>query len=203
MILLIDNFDSFTFNLYQYLGELGEELVVYRNNQLTTEQIVDLNPKAIILSPGPGKPEEAGICMEVVREFFNKIPLLGICLGHQAIGAAFGGVIQRAEIIKHGKTSLVTHNDCELFSDLPDHFEVMRYHSLIVEEVSLPEQLECIAHSNDDQVVMAIKHKQYPVYGLQFHPESIGTPSGKQILNNFLLEVERMSGNEKVLTPVS
>jgi len=203
MILLIDNFDSFTFNLYQYLGELGEELVVYRNNQLTTEQIVDLNPKAIILSPGPGKPEDAGICMEVVREFFNKIPLLGICLGHQAIGAAFGGVIQRAEIIKHGKTSLVTHNDCELFSDLPDHFEVMRYHSLIVEEVSLPEQLECIAHSNDDQVVMAIKHKQYPVYGLQFHPESIGTPSGKQILNNFLLEVERMSGNEKILTPVS
>ncbi|MEH7301829.1 anthranilate synthase component II [Neobacillus drentensis] len=203
MILLIDNFDSFTFNLYQYLGELGEELVVYRNNQLTTEQIVDLNPKAIILSPGPGKPEDAGICMDVVREFFNKIPILGICLGHQAIGAAFGGVIQRAEIIKHGKTSLVTHNDCELFSDLPDHFEVMRYHSLIVEEVSLPEQLECIAHSNDDQVVMAIKHKQYPVYGLQFHPESIGTPSGKQILNNFLLEVERMSGNEKVLTPVS
>lgn len=203
MILLIDNFDSFTFNLYQYLGELGEELVVYRNNQLTTEQIVDLNPKAIILSPGPGKPEDAGICMDVVREFFNKIPILGICLGHQAIGAAFGGVIQRAEIIKHGKTSLVTHNDCELFSDLPDHFEVMRYHSLIVEEVSLPEQLECIAHSNDDQVVMAIKHKQYPVYGLQFHPESIGTPTGKQILNNFLLEVERMSGNEKVLTPVS
>ena len=203
MILLIDNFDSFTFNLYQYLGELGEELVVYRNNQLTTEQIVELNPKAIILSPGPGKPEDAGICMDVVREFFNKIPILGICLGHQAIGAAFGGVIQRAEIIKHGKTSLVTHNDCELFSDLPDHFEVMRYHSLIVEEVSLPEQLECIAHSKDDQVVMAIKHKQYPVYGLQFHPESIGTPTGKQILNNFLLEVERMSGNEKVLTPVS
>ncbi|MDR6122781.1 anthranilate synthase component 2 [Bacillus sp. SLBN-46] len=203
MILLIDNFDSFTFNLYQYLGELGEELVVYRNNQLTTAQIVDLNPKAIILSPGPGKPEDAGICMDVVREFFNKIPILGICLGHQAIGAAFGSVIQRAEIIKHGKTSLVTHNDCELFSDLPDHFEVMRYHSLIVEEVSLPEQLECIAHSNDDQVVMAIKHKQYPVYGLQFHPESIGTPTGKQILNNFLLEVERMSGNEKVLTPVS
>lgn len=203
MILLIDNFDSFTFNLYQYLGELGEELVVYRNNQLTTEQIVELNPKAIILSPGPGKPEDAGICMDVVREFFNKIPILGICLGHQAIGAAFGGVIQRAEIIKHGKTSLVTHNDCELFSNLPDHFEVMRYHSLIVEEVSLPEQLECIAHSNDDQVVMAIKHKQYPVYGLQFHPESIGTPTGKQILNNFLLEIERMSGNEKLLTPVS
>jgi anthranilate synthase component II len=203
MILLIDNFDSFTFNLYQYLGELGEELVVYRNNQLTTEQIVDLNPKAIILSPGPGKPQDAGVCMEVVRELFNKIPILGICLGHQAIGEAFGGVIQRAEIIKHGKTSLVTHNDCELFSNLPDHFEVMRYHSLIVEEVSLPEQLECIAHSNDDKVVMAIKHKQYPVYGLQFHPESIGTPTGKQILNNFLLEVERMSGNEKVLTPVS
>ncbi|MGG3564537.1 aminodeoxychorismate/anthranilate synthase component II [Neobacillus rhizosphaerae] len=203
MILLIDNFDSFTFNLYQYLGELGEELVVYRNNQLTTEQIVELHPKAIILSPGPGKPEDAGICMDVVREFFNKIPILGICLGHQAIGAAFGGVIQRAEIIKHGKTSLVSHNDCELFNDLPDLFEVMRYHSLIVEESSLSKQLECIAHSNDDQVVMAIKHRQYPVYGLQFHPESIGTPTGKQILNNFLLEIERMSGNEKVLTPVS
>ncbi|WP_413309473.1 aminodeoxychorismate/anthranilate synthase component II [Bacillus sp. 1P10SD] len=203
MILLIDNFDSFTFNLYQYFGELGKEILVYRNNQLNIEQVKELNPTAIILSPGPGKPENAGICMEVVRNFYKDIPILGICLGHQAIGAAFGGIIQRANVIKHGKTSMVTHNGGELFHDLPAPIEVMRYHSLIIDKDSLPEQLQCIALSSDDEVVMAIKHKQYPVYGLQFHPESIGTPSGKKILKNFLHEIERMNGNEKFLTPIS
>jgi anthranilate synthase component II len=203
MILLIDNFDSFTYNLYQYLGELGEQITVFRNNQLTIEQIKELNPKAIILSPGPGKPEDAGICIELIQTFYNKIPILGICLGHQAIGAAFGGEILRAALIKHGKTSLITHQSEGVFTGLPTPLEVMRYHSLIIEKCSIPEELECIAHSVDDQEIMAIKHRQYPVFGLQFHPESIGTPSGKQILNNFLNEIERMKKNEKLFTPVS
>lgn len=203
MILLIDNFDSFTFNLYQYLGELGEQITVFRNNQLSIEQIKELNPKAIILSPGPGKPQDAGICIELIQTFYNKIPILGICLGHQAIGAAFGGEILRAALIKHGKTSLIAHQSEGIFSGLPSPLEVMRYHSLIIEKCSIPEELECIAHSVDDQEIMAIKHRQYPVFGLQFHPESIGTPSGKQILNNFLNEIERVKKNEKLFTPVS
>lgn len=203
MILLIDNFDSFTFNLYQYLGELGEQITVFRNNQLNMEQIKTLNPKAIILSPGPGKPEDAGICIELIQTFFNKIPILGICLGHQAIGAAFGGKVQRADLIKHGKTSLITHQSDGLFSELPKPLEVMRYHSLIIEKSSMPEELECIALSIDDQEIMAIKHRHYLVFGLQFHPESIGTPSGKQILNNFLNEIERMKKNEELFTPIS
>lgn len=203
MILLIDNFDSFTFNLYQYLGELGEKITVFRNNQLTIEQIKELNPKAIILSPGPGKPEDAGICIELIQTFYNKIPILGICLGHQAIGAAFGGKILRAGQIKHGKTSLISHDRKGLFTGLPTPLEVMRYHSLIIEKNSIPADLERIAHSDEDQEIMAIKHRQYPVFGLQFHPESIGTPSGKQILNNFLNEIERMKKNEELFTPVS
>src|SRR3954464_13024370 len=134
MILLIDNFDSFTFNLYQYLGELGEQITVLRNNQLSIDQIRDLNPKAIILSPGPGKPEDAGICIELIQTFYNKIPILGICLGHQAIGAAFGGKILRATSIKHGKTSMISHPNVGLFEGLPTPLEVMRYHSLIIEK---------------------------------------------------------------------
>ncbi|MFL6558010.1 MAG: anthranilate synthase component II [Bacillus sp. (in: firmicutes)] len=203
MILLIDNFDSFTYNLYQYLGELGEKVTVYRNNQLTLEQIKELNPKAIILSPGPGKPEDAGICIDLIKSYFEKIPILGICLGHQAIGAAFGGEIRRAELVKHGKTSMISHNGEGLFKDLTSPLEVMRYHSLILEKSSKPNQLQSTAHSMDDLEIMAIKHNDYPVYGLQFHPESIGTPSGKQMIRNFLLEIERMRSNEELLTPVS
>lgn len=203
MILLIDNFDSFTFNLYQYLGELGEKVTVYRNNQLNMEQIKEMNPKAIILSPGPGRPEDAGICIEVIQTFYTDIPILGICLGHQAIGAAFGCEISRANRIKHGKTSMITHQGKGLFTDLPSPLEVMRYHSLIIEKSCLPTQLERTAYSSDDQEIMAISHCQYPVFGLQFHPESIGTPSGKQILKNFLLEIERGKKNEALLTPVS
>ncbi|MED3625438.1 aminodeoxychorismate/anthranilate synthase component II [Neobacillus thermocopriae] len=198
MILLIDNYDSFTFNLYQYLGELGEEVIVYRNNQLNTTDIKQLKPKAIILSPGPGKPENAGICMEVIQTFYKEIPILGICLGHQAIGAAFGGKIKRASIIKHGKTSIIHHNGGKIFYNLSENFEVMRYHSLIIDKNTIPEEIECIAYSIDDQEIMAIKHKHYPVYGLQFHPESIGTPTGKQILENFLSEIEGMRKNEKI-----
>jgi anthranilate synthase component II len=203
MILLIDNFDSFTFNLYQYLGELGEEITVCRNNQLTIEQIKEMNPKAIILSPGPGKPKDAGICIEVIQRFYNRIPILGICLGHQAIGAAFGGEIKRANEIKHGKTSFISHDGKGLFNDLPSPLEVMRYHSLVIEKNSLPPELECKAKSLDDEEIMAINHREFPVYGLQFHPESIGTPAGKQILKNFLLEIERMKPDEKFLTPIS
>ncbi|NHC38784.1 aminodeoxychorismate/anthranilate synthase component II [Bacillus sp. MM2020_1] len=203
MILLIDNFDSFTFNLYQYLGELGEQITVFRNNQLTMEQIRELNPKAIILSPGPGKPEKAGICIELIQTFYDKIPILGICLGHQAIGASFGGKIQRATLIKHGKTSMISHHRVGLFKGLPNPVDVMRYHSLIIEKSSIPDVLECIAYSEEDQEIMAIKHRQFPVYGLQFHPESIGTPSGKEIIKNFLNEIERMKKNEELLTPIS
>ncbi|CRK83760.1 anthranilate synthase component II [Neobacillus massiliamazoniensis] len=203
MILLIDNYDSFTFNLYQYLGELGEEALVFRNDQLSCEKITSLKPKAIILSPGPGKPEDAGICLEVIQRFYRNIPILGVCLGHQAIGAAFGCVIKRASEIKHGKTSFITHLGTGIFNYLSSPLEVMRYHSLIIERNSLPPQLECIATSMEDHEVMAIKHDQYPVYGLQFHPESIGTPLGKRILMNFLLEIERKKTNEKLFTPIS
>ena len=203
MILLIDNFDSFTFNLYQYLGEMGEEVAVYRNNQLTIEDILRLNPKAIILSPGPGRPEDAGICMEVIQTFYQEIPILGICLGHQAIGAAFGGEIRTARTIKHGKTSFISHNSNDIFAYLTSPLEVMRYHSLSIDHDSLPLELECVAHSLDDNEIMAIKHSDYPVYGLQFHPESIGTPTGMQILKNFLAEIERKRRDEELFTPVS
>jgi anthranilate synthase component II len=203
MILLIDNFDSFTFNLFQYLGELGEEVTVFRNNELTIEEIEEINPKAIILSPGPGKPEEAGICIEIIQRLYKKMPILGICLGHQAIGAAFGAEIRRAKFIKHGKTSFITHGQNGLFNHLTSPLEVMRYHSLTVEETSLPVDLLCISYAEDDNEVMALRHRRYPVFGLQFHPESIGTPSGKQILKNFLVKVERMRNNEEFPNPIS
>ena len=203
MILLIDNFDSFTFNLYQYLGELGEQITVFRNNQLNMEQIKALNPKAIILSPGPGKPEDAGICIEVIQKLHQEYPILGICLGHQAIGAAFGSEIRRANFIKHGKTSRITHNGSGVFTYLTSPLEVMRYHSLVVDKNDLSSELECVAHSLDDQEIMAIKHRQYPVFGLQFHPESIGTPTGKQMLQNFLSEIEGKMKNEEFFAPIS
>ena len=203
MILLIDNFDSFTFNLYQYLGELGEEVKVYRNNQLSIEEIKALNPKAIILSPGPGAPKDAGICIEVIQSFFRKIPILGICLGHQAIGAAFGSEIKRAATIKHGKTSQINHDGKGLFKYLPSPLEVMRYHSLTIDKSNLSPEIESVAFSMDDQEVMAIKHRDYPTYGLQFHPESIGTPEGKQLLKNFLLEIEGKKNDEELFTPIS
>lgn len=203
MILLIDNFDSFTYNLYQYLGELGEVITVYRNNQIGLEEIKKLNPKAIILSPGPGKPEDAGICIELIKAYHRQIPILGICLGHQAIGAAFGCEIRKAHVIKHGKTSMITHNDKGVFSYLPSPLEVMRYHSLTIERTSLPKELEFTAIAMDDGEIMGINHRDYPVYGLQFHPESIGTPTGKQMLKNFLLEIERKDQNETIFTPIS
>jgi anthranilate synthase component II len=203
MLLLIDNFDSFTYNLYQFLGELGEEVKVYRNNQISLEDIHRLQPEAIILSPGPGRPEDAGICIDLIQTFYESIPILGICLGHQAIGAAFGCEIRRAKTVKHGKTSLINHNSSSIFNYLSSPLEVMRYHSLTIEKDSLHQELESTAYAMDDQEVMAIRHRKFPVYGLQFHPESIGTPSGKQILKNFLLQIEREKENEKLFTPIS
>ncbi|PKR84503.1 anthranilate synthase component II [Heyndrickxia camelliae] len=197
MILLIDNYDSFTYNLYQYFLELGEDVQVVRNDQITVAEIKALKPEAIILSPGPGIPENAGICIELIRAYYQDIPILGICLGHQAIGAAFGAEIVQAMNIKHGKTSMILHSGQGLFAYMSQPLEVMRYHSLVMKEQSLPSELEVVAKSMDDEEVMGIQHIHYPLYGLQFHPESIGTKCGKAIIKNFL-DVVRGNRNEIV-----
>lgn len=189
MILLIDNYDSFTFNLYQYLGELGEQIVVKRNDSLTVEDIIELSPKAIVISPGPGRPEQAGICIEVIQQLHRKIPILGICLGHQAIGHAFGATVSKAKKIMHGKISKVSHEKTELFKEFEVPLEVMRYHSLVIEKGTLPNTLQVLATSIDDGEIMAIKHKEAPLYGFQFHPESVGTQSGKKLIQAFLTAI--------------
>lgn len=189
MILLIDNYDSFTFNLYQYLGELGEDIMVRRNDQITLGEIEELKPDGIVLSPGPGRPENAGVCVDVVKEFHSTVPILGICLGHQAIGYAFGAEIKKADRVMHGKISKITHTETEIFAGLTGSLETMRYHSLVIDKDSLPENFEVTGTSNDDEEIMAMKHKEYPVYGLQFHPESIGTDTGKKMLKNFTEEI--------------
>jgi anthranilate synthase component II len=187
MILVIDNYDSFTYNLVQYLGELGAELVVKRNDALTVAEVGELAPAAIVLSPGPCAPAQAGITVETVRRWGASIPILGVCLGHQAIGEAYGGVVGRAAHVMHGKTSLVVHGGEGVFAGLPTPLEVMRYHSLIVERHSLPAELEVVAHSQDDPAeIQAVRHRVHPVFGVQFHPESIKTEHGKTILRNFL-----------------
>ena len=185
MILLIDNYDSFTYNLFQYLGEVEEDIIVKRNDEITISEIEELNPTAIVISPGPGRPEAAGISMEVIQQFYKKTPILGICLGHQAIGAAFGANVIGAKQIMHGKTSEIEHTGTDLFAGQEQPLTVMRYHSLVVEKASLPDELEVTATSLDDHEIMALKHKEYPLYGLQFHPESIGTRTGKQLLHEF------------------
>ncbi|WP_394232426.1 anthranilate synthase component II [Niallia oryzisoli] len=190
MILLIDNYDSFTYNLYQYLGELGENLVVKRNDDVTIAEIEKLQPEAIVISPGPGRPEQAGICVDVIRSFYESIPILGICLGHQAIGYSFGAVIKKAEKIMHGKVSKIKHVEKDLFQTLPKEIEVMRYHSLVIQKGTL-QDFEVTAFSIDDDEIMAIKHNRFPLYGMQFHPESIGTGDGKQMLANFLSEIRK------------
>ncbi|MEK5268551.1 MULTISPECIES: anthranilate synthase component II [unclassified Heyndrickxia] len=197
MILLLDNYDSFTYNLYQYLCELGEEVRVFRNDRITIDEIRRLKPEAIVLSPGPGVPEDAGISIETVKTFYRQIPLLGVCLGHQAIAAAFGAGITKAKEIKHGKTSLVRHGGKGIFSGQPDPVEVMRYHSLVMDRTKIPEVLEVVAESLDDGEIMAIQHQSAPCFGVQFHPESIGTETGKQMLENFLREIRK---DEKVET---
>ena len=196
MILLIDNYDSFTFNLYQYLGELGQEIKVVRNDQITIEEIEKLNPEAIILSPGPGRPEQAGIIVDVIQEFYRKLPILGICLGHQAIGYAFGAKIEKAKKIMHGKVSNLKHNGSQLFQYMPQPINIMRYHSLVIQSGTLPGSFKVMARSMDDNEIMAIKHEDYPLYGLQFHPESVGTGLGKRILENFLQTIGREKKGE-------
>ena len=185
VILVIDNYDSFTFNLVQYLGELGQEVKVYRNNHISTSEIKILNPDYLVLSPGPGTPNQAGISVEIVQKLSNLIPILGVCLGHQSIGQAFGAKIIRAPSPMHGKTSFITHDGLDIYKGLPNPFEATRYHSLTVDEKTLPSCLEVTAHS-EDGLIMGLKHISCPVFGIQFHPESILTKVGKQLLKNFL-----------------
>ncbi|HSU97042.1 MAG TPA: aminodeoxychorismate/anthranilate synthase component II [Gemmatimonadaceae bacterium] len=187
MILVIDNYDSFTYNLVQYLGELGAEVIVRRNDEIPAAEVGALGPAAIVLSPGPRTPAEAGITLDVIRTYGSSIPILGVCLGQQAIGAAYGGRVVRANRLMHGKTSEVRHNGSGLFAGLPDPLRVMRYHSLTVDRDSLPSDLEITAWSDDDSTeVHAMQHRTHPVYGVQFHPESVLTEGGKQLLRNFL-----------------
>jgi anthranilate synthase/aminodeoxychorismate synthase-like glutamine amidotransferase len=185
VILLLDNYDSFTYNLAQYLGELGCQVEVHRNDRISVEQIAQRKPERIVISPGPCTPQEAGICVELIQKLAGKIPILGVCLGHQAIGAAFGGKIIRAPKLFHGKTSQIRHDGSGVFRGLPNPFTATRYHSLIVERESLPEVLQVTAET-DDEIIMGMQHREYPLMGVQFHPESVLTDSGKQLLKNFL-----------------
>ncbi|HKM68344.1 MAG TPA: aminodeoxychorismate/anthranilate synthase component II [Candidatus Acidoferrum sp.] len=185
MILLLDNYDSFTYNLAQYLGELGCQVEVHRNDRINVEQIAQRKPERIVISPGPCTPQEAGISVELIQKLAGKIPILGVCLGHQAIGAAFGGKIVRAPKLFHGKTSEIQHRGTGIFRELPNPFTATRYHSLIVERKSLPRELVVTAETSDG-IIMGLQHREYPVEGVQFHPESVLTESGKQLLKNFL-----------------
>lgn len=189
MLLVLDNYDSFTYNLVQYAGELGADPVVYRNDELTAEQALALRPAAIVISPGPCTPAEAGISVPLVRAAAGLIPLLGVCLGHQAIGAAFGGRVVRADRLMHGKTTLVAHTGHPLFKGIPSPVEAMRYHSLVVSPAGFPADLEIVAWSSDrppGEEIMALSHRTLPIYGVQFHPESVATLHGKSLLANFL-----------------
>jgi anthranilate synthase/aminodeoxychorismate synthase-like glutamine amidotransferase len=182
---MIDNYDSFTYNLVQYLGELGEKIKVFRNDKITIAKIKKLKPKKIVISPGPGRPEDAGISCDVIRAFAGKIPILGVCLGHQCIGYVYGGKIIGAKRLMHGKTSMIYHNKKTIFKGIPNPFEATRYHSLIVERKSLPTSLVITAWTKEREI-MGLKHKVYPLFGVQFHPESILTKVGKKILANYL-----------------
>ena len=187
MLLVIDNYDSFTYNLVQYLGELGAEVVVRRNDAITVEEIAAMAPSAMVLSPGPCAPTQAGITVEAIRALGDRIPILGVCLGHQAIGEAYGGHVIRAARAVHGKTSRINHDGRDLFAGLPSPLEVGRYHSLVVERSTLPATLKVVATSMDDpNEIHALRHVTHPVWGVQFHPESVLTPNGKQLLRNFL-----------------
>ncbi|MFA5276410.1 MAG: aminodeoxychorismate/anthranilate synthase component II [Candidatus Omnitrophota bacterium] len=185
MVLMLDNYDSFTYNLVQYLGALGEEVKVFRNDKITIPKIRKLRPEKIVISPGPGRPEDAGISCDLIAEFAGKIPILGVCLGHQAIGYAFGGRIINAKNLMHGKTSLIYHTGETIFKGIPNPFEATRYHSLLVDPKKLPACLKVIAWTKNKEI-MGLKHKSYPLWGVQFHPESVLTKSGMDILANFL-----------------
>ncbi|SDW87052.1 para-aminobenzoate synthetase component 2 [Marininema mesophilum] len=185
MILVIDNYDSFTYNLVQYLGELGEEIQVYRNDRITVEEVEAISPDAVLISPGPGNPDEAGISLDLVRQLAGKLPILGVCLGHQVIVQAFGGRVVRASRLMHGKTSPVFHDGKTLFTEIHSPFRANRYHSLILERESIPPEFEISAETTEGEV-MAIRHREFPLEGVQFHPESILTEDGKRMLANFL-----------------
>jgi anthranilate synthase/aminodeoxychorismate synthase-like glutamine amidotransferase len=186
MLLLIDNYDSFTYNLAQYLGELGADLKIVRNDKIDIKGVGDLKPSHIVISPGPCTPAEAGLSTEIITRFGTTIPTFGVCLGHQCIGAAFGGIVERAPHLMHGKTSMIHHDGSAIFEGLSNPFEATRYHSLIVRETGLPECLVRTAWCEEDGLIMGLRHRDYPIWGVQFHPESILTTEGKQILRNFL-----------------
>ena len=185
MLLMIDNYDSFTYNLVQYFGELGQDVQVYRNDEIDLATVAKLKPRHIVISPGPCTPNEAGISVPLIHEFAGKIPLLGVCLGHQSIGQAFGGRIIKAKTLMHGKTSLIHHENVGVFRDLPNPYTATRYHSLVIERETIPDCLEITAWTEDDEI-MGVRHKTLPVEGVQFHPESILTEHGHALLNNFL-----------------
>lgn len=185
MILVIDNYDSFTYNLVQYLGELGAEPVVYRNDAITVAQMRQLGPERILISPGPGVPSDAGVTIDAIRAFASEIPILGVCLGNQAIGEAFGGRVVRAPYLMHGKTSEICHDSATIFRGLPYRFKATRYHSLIVEKEGLPDSLE-VSATTPDGLIMGLRHRNFPVEGVQFHPESVMTEHGRKLLQNFL-----------------
>ena len=186
MVLVIDNYDSFTYNLVQYLGELGADIKVMRNDAVTLEEVAAAKPSRIVISPGPGRPEQAGVTMGVIRELGRTTPILGVCLGHQAIGAVFGGRVVRAGVPMHGKTSTIEHDGRGVFSRITGPFVASRYHSLVVDGATMPEALEVSARTREDAVVMGLRHRSWPVHGVQFHPESILTGEGRRILRNFL-----------------
>ena len=189
MLVMIDNYDSFTYNLYQYLSELGAEVMTFRNDKITLEEIEDLSPQGIVISPGPSTPLQAGISNDVIRHFGPKLPTLGVCLGHQCVGHVYGAKVDRAGEIRHGKTSMIHHNGAGVLSGLPQPFEAIRYHSLMVYPETVPDCLEVTAWT-DNGLIMGLRHKEYPVEAVQFHPESIMTPDGKHLLRNFLDRVE-------------
>ncbi len=186
MILMIDNYDSFTYNLVQYCGELGADLTVVRNDKLSLTDIAKLNPQKIIISPGPGGPKDAGLSVDIIKDFAGKIPILGVCLGHQCLGYAYGAKIIRAKNIMHGKTSLIHHNKTGIFKGLSNPFEATRYHSLLVEKKSLPDCFDILAQTDQDEI-MGMRHKEYSLWGVQFHPESILTKEGMRLLQNFIV----------------
>ena len=185
MLLMIDNYDSFTYNLVQYLGELGQDVQVFRNDEIDLAKVAELNPRYIVISPGPCTPNEAGISVPLIHEFVGKIPMLGVCLGHQSIGQAFGGNIVHAKQLMHGKTSLIHHKDAGVFKGLPDPYTATRYHSLVIEKNTLPDCLEVTAWTEDGEI-MGVRHKSLPIEGVQFHPESVLTEYGHELLDNFL-----------------
>lgn len=185
MVLIIDNYDSFTYNLVQYLGEMQVELSIVRNDKITLEEIRRSHPVAIVISPGPCTPKEAGVSVPLIKEFYREIPILGVCLGHQSIGEAFGGDVVKAPSVVHGKTSEVIHDGKGIFHTIPNRFQAARYHSLVIAPESMPAELEVTAKT-EDGIVMGVQHRQYPIFGVQFHPESIATEHGKILLNNFI-----------------